>query len=109
MNLASPKQLWTADIKEPEVAICERTDHVRLELVHGYVDTFFLWHYELLAVLQVMHIPKLDVPVGRGSCDLVVLVEGVVLVLSLADRELTGRDIFEVSALNDLLGVVAIL
>ena len=56
-----------------------------------------------------MHIPKLDVSVGRGSCNLVVLVEGVVLVLSLADRELTGRDIFEVSALNDLLGVVAIL
>jgi len=75
--------------------------------VHSYEKALLLGHYELLLKLKVKHIPKLDQPIIRGTCYLIVLVEGVDLVLFFLYVEFTRGDVFEVKAADVLLGVVA--
>lgn len=52
------------DIEEPKLAIGKRSDHERLELVHRNTHTLFLGYYELLAVLNVVHVPHFDLAVS---------------------------------------------
>jgi len=63
MDLASSKKFGSLKVKKAKIAIGERRDHVGLELVHCDMDALLLGHDELLGVLDVVHIPELNVAV----------------------------------------------
>lgn len=64
MNLTPTKQFGILNVEEPELAVSEGADHERFELVHGDAHTLFLRNDELLAVLNVVHVPHFDLAVG---------------------------------------------
>ena len=77
--------------------------------MHCNINTLLLWHDKLLTILDIMHVPKFNLSVAGGCGDLVVLVKGVVLILFFSDVEFAWRYVFEVSAVNYFVWVVAVL
>lgn len=108
MNLTPPKQLGGIEIKEPQVAVRERADHVGFELMHRQENTFLFGHEELLRVFQIVHVPQFYLTIRGCSCDLVVLIKRVELILFLFNCKFTGSNILEFSRTNGMLWVVAI-
>lgn len=109
MNLTPAKEFRRAQIKEPKVAIGPTGNHVGLELVHRYSDAFFFWNDELLGVLDVVHVPELDLTITASCGNLIVLVECVELVLFVRDVELAWRYVLEVAAAYFHIWVMAVL
>ena len=77
--------------------------------MHSQEDALLFWHEKLLRVFQVVHVPQLNLSIRRGSCNLVVLVKRVHLILLLFDGKLTWGDVLELGRAHRMLGVVAVL
>ena len=102
------KQLGGIQIKEPQVAIRERAHHVRFELMHRQENTLLFGHEELLGVFQIVHVPQFYLTISGCSCDLVVLIKRVKLILFFFNSKFTGSNILEFSRTYGMLWVVAI-